>query len=352
MNFALQRFAEKFSQFPSESLPRMLGWHPTAMQAIQILTTGSADVLTLRDLPTPAPASGEALIRIEASGVNFIDTYFREGRYPAQLPYTLGQEAAGTIVSVASDVTTVRAGDRVAWCGVPGTYAQLAIAPANRLIPIPDGVTSQQATAALLQGMTAHYLSHSTYPIQPGDEVLIHAGAGGTGLLLIQMAKARGARVFTTVSTDEKAELARAVGADEIILYTQEDFVTKIKKLASSPGLAAVYDSVGRSTFEKSLEVLRPRGMMVLFGGSSGAVPPFDLIRLSTMGSLYVTRPTLKDYIATRADLEARAADVFNAVADGTLKLRLEYSYPLADAAHAHRDLESRKTTGKLLLIP
>jgi NADPH2:quinone reductase len=322
------------------------------MQAIQILTTGSVDVLTLRDLPTPAPAPGEALIRIEASGVNFIDTYFREGRYPAQLPYTLGQEAAGTVVSVASDVTTVRAGDRVAWCGVPGTYAQLAIAPANRLIPIPDGVTTQQATAALLQGMTAHYLSHSTYPIQPGDEVLIHAGAGGTGLLLIQMAKARGARVFTTVSTDEKAELARAVGADEIILYTQEDFVAKIKKLASSPGLAAVYDSVGRSTFEKSLEVLRPRGMMVLFGGSSGAVPPFDLIRLSTMGSLYVTRPTLKDYIATRADLEARAVDVFNAVANGTLKLRLEYSYPLADAAHAHRDLESRKTTGKLLLIP
>lgn len=330
----------------------MLGWHPTAMQAIQILTTGSADVLTLRDLPTPAPAPGEALIRIEASGVNFIDTYFREGRYPAQLPYTLGQEAAGTVVSVASDVTTVRAGDRVAWCGVPGTYAQLAIAPANHLIPIPDGVTSQQATAAILQGMTAHYLSHSTYPIQPGDEVLIHAGAGGTGLLLIQMAKARGARVFTTVSTDEKAELVRAVGADEIILYTQEDFVAKIKKLASPPGLAAVYDSVGKSTFEKSLEVLRPRGMMVLFGGSSGAVPPFDLIRLSTMGSLYVTRPTLKDYIATRADLEARAADVFNAVADGTLKLRLEYSYPLADAAHAHRDLESRKTTGKLLLIP
>jgi NADPH2:quinone reductase len=322
------------------------------MQAIQILTTGSADVLTLRDLPTPAPGPGEALIRIEVSGVNFIDTYFREGRYPAQLPYTLGQEAAGTVVSVAPDVTTVRAGDRVAWCLIPGTYAQLAIAPANRLIPIPDGVTSQQAAAAILQGMTAHYLTHSTYPIQPGDEVLIHAGAGGTGLLLIQMAKARGARVFTTVSTDEKAELVRAVGADEIILYTQEDFVAKIKKLASSPGLPVVYDSVGKSTFEKSLEVLRPRGTMVLFGGSSGAVPPFDLIRLSTMGSLYVTRPTLKDYIATRADLEARAADVFNALANGTLKLRLEHSYPLTDAAHAHRDLESRKTTGKLLLIP
>jgi NADPH2:quinone reductase len=321
------------------------------MQAIQILTTGSPDVLTLCELPTPTPAAGEALIRIEASGVNFIDTYFREGRYPAQLPYTLGQEAAGMVVSVAPDVTTVRAGDRVAWCLIPGTYAQLAVAPANRLLPIPDGVTFQQAAAAILQGMTAHYLTHSTYPIQRGDEVLIHAGAGGTGLLLVQMAKARGARVFTTVSTDEKADLVRTAGADEIILYTQEDFVAKVKKLAGG-GLAAVYDSVGKSTFERSLEVLRPRGMMVLFGGSSGAVPAFDLIRLSTMGSLYVTRPTLKNYIATRADLEERAAEVFNGVADGRLKLRLEYSYPLADAARAHRDLESRKTTGKLLLIP
>ena len=322
------------------------------MQAIQILTTGSADVLTLRDLPTPTPGPGEALIRIEASGVNFIDTYFREGRYPAQLPYTLGQEAAGIVVAVAADVTTVKAGDRVAWCGIPGTYAQLAVAPAGRLVVIPDAVTFQQGAAAILQGMTAHYLSHSAYPIQPGDEVLIHAGAGGTGLLLIQMAKARGARVYTTVSTDEKAELARAAGADEIIFYTREDFAAKIKDLTNGRGLPVVYDSVGKSTFDKSLEVLRPRGTLVLFGGASGAVPPFDLIRLSTMGSLYVTRPTLKDYIATRADLETRANDVFNGVVDGTLKLRLEYTYPLADAAHAHRDLESRNTTGKLILIP
>jgi len=322
------------------------------MQAIQILTTGSADVLTLRDLPTPTPGPGEALIRIEASGVNFIDTYFREGRYPAQLPYTLGQEAAGIVVAVAADVTTVKAGDRVAWCGIAGTYAQLAVAPAGRLVVIPDAVTFQQGAAAILQGMTAHYLSHSAYPIQPGDEVLIHAGAGGTGLLLIQMAKARGARVYTTVSTDEKAELARAAGADEIIFYTREDFAAKIKDLTNGRGLPVVYDSVGKSTFDKSLEVLRPRGTLVLFGGASGAVPPFDLIRLSTMGSLYVTRPTLKDYIATRADLAVRANDVFNGVVNGTLKLRLEYTYPLADAAHAHRDLESRKTTGKLLLIP
>ena len=200
--------------------------------------------------------------------------------------------------------------------------------------------------------MTAHYLAHSTYPIQSGDEVLIHAGAGGTGLLLIQMAKARGARVFTTVSTEEKAALARAAGADEIILYTQEDFVAKIKALTQGKGLPVVYDSVGKSTFEQSLQCLQPRGLLVLFGGASGAVPPFDLIRLSTMGSLYITRPTLKNYVATRADLEARAKDVFDAVANGTLKLRLEHTYSLADAAHAHRDLESRKTTGKLLLIP
>jgi NADPH2:quinone reductase len=322
------------------------------MQAIQILTTGSADVLTLRDLPTPTPGPGEALIRIEASGVNFIDTYFREGRYPAQLPYTLGQEASGIVVSIAPDVTTIKPGDRVAWCLVPGTYAQLAVAPADRLVAIPDHVSFQQAAAAILQGMTAHYLAHSTYPIQSGDEVLIHAGAGGTGVVLIQMAKARGARVFTTVSTEEKAALARAAGADEIILYTQEDFVAKVKTLTQGKGLPVVYDSVGKSTFEQSLQCLQPRGLLALFGGASGAVPPFDLIRLSTMGSLYITRPTLKNYVATRADLEARAKDVFDGVAKGTLKLRIEHTYPLADAARAHRELESRKTTGKLLLLP
>jgi NADPH2:quinone reductase len=322
------------------------------MQAIQILTTGSADVLTLRDLSTPTPAAGEALIRIEASGVNFIDTYFREGRYPAQLPYTLGQEAAGIVVATAPDVTTVKAGDRVAWCGIPGTYAQLAVAPASRLVPLPEHVSFQQAAAALIQGITAHYLTHSTYAIQPGDEVLIHAGAGGTGLLFIQMAKALGARVFTTVSTEAKGELARAAGADEIIFYTKEDFAARVKQLTSGRGLPVVYDSVGKTTFEQSLQCLRPRGLMVLFGGASGPVPPFDLIRLSTMGSLYVTRPTMKDYIATTADLEARAKDVLDGVATGKLKLRLEHIYPLADAARAQRDLESRKTTGKLLLIP
>lgn len=322
------------------------------MQAIQILKTGGPEVLTLRDIPTPVPGPGEALMRVEASGVNFIDTYHREGRYPVTLPYTLGQEAAGTVVSVGADVTSVKPGDRVAWCGVPGTYAEFAVAPVDRIVAVPSGVSSQQAAAAILQGMTAHYLAHSTYKIQSGDEVLIHAGAGGTGLLLTQVAKSLGARVLTTVSTEEKAALSRAAGADEVILYTQTDFSAEVKRLTSGRGLPVVYDSVGKSTFEQSLTCLQRRGILVLFGGSSGAVPPLDLIRLMTLGSLFVTRPTLKDYVVTRSDLMARAADVFNGVAAGTLKVRLEYTYPLADAAQAHRDIESRKTTGKLLLIP
>jgi len=235
---------------------------------------------------------------------------------------------------------------------VPGTYAEFAVAPVSRLIALPEGISFQQAAAAMLQGMTAHYLAYSSYPIQRGDAVLIHAGAGGVGLLLIQMAKQLGARVFTTVSTDEKAELARGAGADEVILYTHEDFAAKVKELTQGAGLAAVYDSVGKTTFDGSLACLRPRGMLVLFGGSSGAVPPFDLVKLSTMGSLYITRPTLKDYIATRKDLEWRAGDVLQWVAEGKLKLRIEHTYPLREAAQAHRDLEGRKTTGKVLLIP
>lgn len=327
------------------------------MQAIQIDRTGGPEVLTFRSIPDPVPGPGEALIRIEASGVNFIDTYLREGRYPAQLPYTLGQEAAGTIVSLGPGIeggsaTSLKPGDRVAWTGVAGTYAELAVAPLDRLIRVPDHVTSEQAAAVMTQGMTAHYLAHSTYAIQPHDTVLIHAGAGGTGLLLTQIAKQLGARVFTTVSTEAKAALSREAGADETILYTQTDFAAEVKRLTNGAGLPVVYDSVGRSTFEGSLTCLRPRGLLVLFGGASGAVPPFDLIRLSTMGSLYVTRPTLKDYIATHADLDARATEVLNQVAQGTLKLRVEYTYPLRDAAQAHRDLESRKTTGKLLLLP
>lgn len=324
------------------------------MQAIQIQQVGGPEVMELCDLPTPSPRPGEALIRLEASGVNFIDVYLREGRYAAPLPYTLGQEGAGTIVALGekTDGSGLKVGDRVAWCNVPGTYAQMAVAPVSRLIRIPDHVTSQQAAAAMLQGMTAHYLAHSSYAIHPGDEVLIHAGAGGVGLLLIQMAKALGARVFTTVSNDEKAELAKEAGADEVILYTREDFAEAVKRRSPGPGLHVVYDSVGKTTFEKSLEVLRPRGMIVLYGASSGPVPPFDLIRLSTMGSLYVTRPTLKDYTATREELVARANAVLGEVASGKLKLRIEHVYQLADAANAHRDLEARRTTGKVLLIP
>jgi NADPH2:quinone reductase len=322
------------------------------MQAIKINQTGGPEVLTLTQLPDPTPGPGEALIAIEASGVNFIDTYFREGRYPAKLPYTLGQEAAGTIVSVAPDVTNFAPGDRVAWCGIPGTYATHAVAPADRLLHIPDDVSTQQAAAALLQGMTAHYLLFATFVPQFGDKILIHAGAGGTGLLLIQIAKRLGVHVITTVSTEEKAALAREAGADDVILYTSEDLVSRVHEITRGEGLPVVYDSVGKSTIEQSLKCLCPRGTLVLFGGASGPVPPFDLIRLSTMGSLYVTRPTLKDYVHLRADLEQRARDIFRWVADGTLNVRVAHTYPLTDAAQAHRDLESRKTTGKLLLIP
>ena len=322
------------------------------MQAIQITQTGGADVLQLHELPTPTPGPGEALIRIEACGVNFIDIYLREDRYPSPLPFIPGQEAAGVVVALGPGVTDFKVDDRIAWCGVPGTYAQFAIAPVARLIAIPDGVSTLQAAAAMLQGMTAHYLAHSSYAIQPGDAVLIHAGAGGVGLLLIQMAKRLGARVFATVSTEEKAGLAQAAGADEAILYTREDFAAKVREFTSGAGVPVVYDSVGKTTFDGSLSCLRPRGILVLYGGSSGAVPPFDLIQLSTRGSLYITRPTLNAYIATREELVQRAGDVLGWVAEGTLKLRLEHNYPLADAAQAHRDLEARKTTGKLLLIP
>jgi NADPH:quinone reductase len=328
------------------------------MQDILILKTGSPDVLTVSDFPTPTPRPGHALIRIEAVGVNYIDVYQREGRYPVTLPFILGQEAAGTIVALGArdpeaspDLPAFKLGDRVAWCSVLGTYAQFAVAPVSRLVHIPDSVTTQQAAAAMLQGMTAHYLAHSAYSIHPGDQVLIHAGAGGVGLLLTQIAKSLGARVFTTVSTDEKAELSREAGADEVIFYTREDFAARIKELAPE-GLHAVYDSVGKTTFDKSLEVLHRRGTMVLYGGSSGAVPPFDLIRLSQKGSLFITRPTLNDYTSTRAELESRASDILNSIAAGKLKLRIEHTYPLTEAARAHRDLEGRLTTGKLLLIP
>ena len=324
------------------------------MRAIQIISPGGPEALTYTEIAIPTPGPGEALVRVEACGVNFIDVYLREGRYPHPLPFTLGQEAAGVVTALGESTadSEIKVGDRVVWCSIMGTYAEFAVAPVSRLVHVPDGVTSKEAAAAMLQGMTAHYLADATYPIQSGDQILIHAGAGGVGLLLTQIAKSLGARVFTTVSTEEKAALSRAAGADEVILYTQEDFAAKVKSLVNGPGLNAVYDSVGKTTFEASLSCLRPRGMMVLYGGSSGAVPPFDLIRLSTMGSLFVTRPKLGDYTATREELESRAGEILHAVGNGTLKLRIEHAHPLAEAAQAHRDLEGRKTTGKILLIP
>jgi len=308
--------------------------------------------MELAELPLPQPKPNEAVVKLAASGVNFIDVYFREGRYKAQLPITLGQEGAGTVTAVGSEAKSVKVGDRVAWTSVHGSYAEYAAVPEDRLVPVPQGVTDQQAAAAMLQGMTAHYLSHDTYPLKRGETALIHAAAGGVGLLLTQMAHNIGTRVIATVSTDEKAKLAREAGADEVILYTQSDFETETKRVTNGKGVDVVYDSVGKTTFEKGLNVLRPRGMMVLFGGSSGAVPPFDLIALSQKGSLYVTRPTLVNYISTREELVARSSAVFGMIAAGKLKLRVEYTYPLAEAQKAHRDLEGRKTTGKLLLIP
>jgi len=322
------------------------------MKAIQIHQTGGPEVLTLAEIPIPTPGPGQVLVKIAATGVNFIEIYFREGRYKAPLPLVPGMEAAGTVEQLGDGVEDFAVGDPVASTGVMGSYAEYALVPASQLVKVPAGLDLKQAAAAILQGMTAHYLSHSTFPLKSGDTALIHAAAGGTGQLLVQMAHAIGARVIATVSTTAKAELARTAGADEVILYTEADFEAETKRLTDGRGVDVVYDSVGMTTFEKSLNCLRPRGMMVLFGASSGAVPPFDLIQLSTRGSLFVTRPTLKDYIATRKDLEWRAGDVFRWIAEGKLRLRTEHNYPLADAARAQIDIASRNTTGKLLLIP
>lgn len=322
------------------------------MKAIQVQQVGKADAMELVDLPVPEPKANEALVKVAAAGVNFIDVYFREGRYKAPLPFILGQEGAGMVTAVGSDVKSVKKGDRVAWTGLLGSYAEYSAVPVDRLVSIPAGVNDQQAAAAMLQGMTAHYLSHDTYPLKRGDTALIHAAAGGVGLLLVQMAHNVGARVIGTVSTEEKANLAREAGADEIIFYAQQDFEAETKRLTGGKGVDVVYDSVGKTTFDKGLSILRPRGMMVLFGGSSGAVPPFDPIILNQKGSLFLTRPTLANYIATREELAARSSAVFGMITAGQLKLRIEYVYPLAQAQRAHHDLEGRKTTGKLLLIP
>jgi len=322
------------------------------MKAIQVKQVGGPEALELVELPVPQPKPNEALVKLSASGVNFIDVYVREGRYKNPLPLIAGQEGAGVVTAVGAEVKSLKVGDHVAWTSILGSYAEYAAVPADRLVPIPQGVTDQEAAATMLQGMTAHYLSHSTYPLKRGETALVHAAAGGVGLLLVQMAHNIGARVIATVSTEEKAVLARAAGADDVILYTQSDFEVETKRFTGGKGLDVVYDSVGKTTFEKGLNVLRPRGMMVLFGGSSGAVPPFDPIVLSQKGSLYLTRPSLGNYIATREELVDRSSAVFGMIAAGKLKLRIEHKYPLADAQIAHRELEGRKTTGKLLLIP
>ncbi|MBZ5621170.1 MAG: quinone oxidoreductase [Acidobacteriia bacterium] len=320
------------------------------MKSIQVKETGGPEKMELVDVPTPSPGPKQALVRIAASGVNFIDVYFRIGLYKADLPLTLGSEAAGTVEAVGSEVTEVAAGDRVAYAMARGSYAEYAIVPAAQLVRIPDHVDFHTAAAAMLQGMTAHYLTHSTWPLKKGDTCLVHAAAGGAGGLIVQMAKMLGARVFGTVSTEEKARIAREHGVDEAILYTERDFETEVKRLTGGRGVDVVYDSVGKTTFEKSLSSLRPRGMLALFGQSSGPVPPFDAAILNTKGSLFLTRPSLAHHALTREELLWRAGDVLNWVASGQLKLRIDRTYPLAEAAAAHRDLEGRKTAGKLLL--
>ncbi len=322
------------------------------MKAIQVQKPGGPEALQLVDLPVPKPKPNEAVVKISACGVNFIDVYVREGRYPAPLPVVDGQEAAGVVTEIGAEVKQVKPGDRVAYTNVLGGYAEYAAVPAEKLVHVPKGVDDKHAAAAMLQGMTAQYLCHTTYPLKKGETALVHAAAGGVGLILVQMCHNLGARVIGTVSTEEKAKLAREAGADDVILYTQVDFEEETKRLTNNKGVDVVYDSVGKTTFDKSLNVLRPRGYMVLYGGSSGAVPPFDPMRLTQRGSLFLSRPSLAHYTASRAELEQRSGDVFGMIASGKLKLRIGHEYPLTQAQQAHRDLEGRKTTGKVLLIP
>lgn len=322
------------------------------MKAVRVHQFGDPEVLSCEDVPLPEPGAGEARVKVEAAGVNFIDIYHRTGLYPGQLPITLGMEGAGIVDAVGPDVSEVKPGDRVAYAMQQGSYAEYAIVPSWKLVPLPDGVDTQQGAAVMLQGMTAHYLSHSTYPLQPGDTALVHAAAGGVGLLLVQMAKRRGARVIGTVSTAEKARLAREAGADEVILYTQTDFEEEVKRLTDGQGVNVVYDSVGKTTFDKGLNCLKRRGYMVLYGQASGPVPPLDPQILNTKGSLFLTRPSLGHYAADRAELLQRAGDLFAWIEAGELNVRIDQTFPLAEAAEAHRYMEERKTKGKVLLIP
>ncbi|HEU4630807.1 MAG TPA: quinone oxidoreductase [Gemmatimonadaceae bacterium] len=322
------------------------------MHAVRVHEAGGAEALRYEEVPVPEPKAGEALVRLDAVGVNFIDVYKRMGRYPLPLPATLGEEGAGTVVAVGEGVRDVREGDRVAWASVLGAYAEYAVVPAARLVPLPDGVTAVQGAALMLQGMTAHYLASSTYPLREGDRCLVHAAAGGVGLLLVQIAKRRGAHVIGTAGSEEKAALARAAGADATIVYTRQDFAAETRRITGGARLDVVFDSVGQTTFLAGLDLLRPRGMMVLFGQSSGPVAPVDPQLLNRKGSLFLTRPTLRDYVATRDELLWRARELFEWVAAGTLSVRIGAEYPLAEAAEAHRALEGRRTTGKVLLRP
>ena len=322
------------------------------MKAVRIHAPGGPEVMRYEDAPEPTPKAGEAVVKVEAAGINYIDVYFRSGQYKGEFPLTLGMEAGGTVTAVGPNVSDVKVGDRVAYTGVPGAYAQAAVVPAARLVTLPPGITAKQGAAAMLQGMTAHYLACSTYPLKPGDVCLVHAAAGGVGLLLCQIAKMRGARVIGTVSTEAKAKLAREAGAAEVILYTQQDFEAEVKRLTDGKGVHVVYDSVGKTTFDKGFNCLRPRGLMALYGQSSGPTGPFDLQVLNAKGSLFVTRPSLNHHVTTREDLVQRAGEVLGWIRDGKLKLRMETDFPLKDAAEAHRALEGRKTTCKVLLIP
>ena len=322
------------------------------MKAIQVKQYGPPEVLEVVEIPKPAPGPKQALVKIEVAGINYIDVYFRTGLYKADPPFIPGMEAAGVVEAVGPEVTEVAVGDRVAYAMARGSYAEYAVVPAWQLVKIPDTVDAKSAAAAMLQGMTAHYLTHSAYPLKKGDIALVHAAAGGAGLLIVQIAKKLGARVIGTVSTDAKAALAREAGADELILYTRQDFETEVKRLTQDRGVDVVYDSVGHTTFLKGLNCLRPRGMMALFGQSSGPVAPFDPGLLAAKGSLFLTRPTLAHYTATREELLKRAGDVLSWVGSGSLKIRIDKIYRLVEVVQAHRDLEGRKTSGKLLLLP
>ena len=322
------------------------------MKAVRIHTFGGPEVMQVEEVPTPSPQAGQVLVRLAAAGLNYIDIYQRSGLYPNPLPYTMGLEGSGIVAAVGPNVTGFTEGDPVAYTGIPGAYAEYVLVPADRLVQMPKRLDVKVGAAAMLQGMTAHYLAYTTYPLKPGDACLVHAAAGGVGLLLVQMAKQCGARVFGTVSTEEKAALARAAGADAAILYTQQDFEAEVKRLTDGKGVQVAYDSVGKTTFEKSLNCLAPLGYLVLYGQASGPVPPFDPAVLSAKGSLFLTRPTLGHYTADRASLEKRAGDVLGWIAAGKLTLRMEHKFALRDAAKAHASLEGRQTTGKVLLIP